>query len=99
MGEIDFQREVLSMLTDIKADVAGVSERVARVEVVHVERCGAQGKRLDAIEERQKDHDEAIQELKEHQSFSKGQQAALVAAGTVVGAAAGVLAPHLFGGR
>lgn len=87
------------MLTDIKADVAGISERVARVEVVHVERCGAQGKRLDAIEEHQKDHDEAIQELKEHQSFSKGQQAALVAAGTVVGAAAGALAPHLFGGR
>lgn len=87
------------MLTDIKADVAGVSERVARVEVVHVERCGAQAKRLEAVEERQKDQDEAIQEIKEHQSFSKGQQAALAVAGTAVGAAAGILAPHLFGGR
>ena len=99
MGEIDFQREVLSMLTDIKADVAGVSERVARVEVVHVERCGAQGKRLDAIEKAQDAQADEIQALKEHQSFSRGQQAALVATGTVVGAAAGALAPHLFGGR
>lgn len=99
MGEIDFQREVLSMLTDIKADVAGVSERVARVEVVHVERCSAQGKRLDTIEKTQDAQAEEIQALKEHQSFTRGQQAALTAAGAVVGAAAGALAPHLFGGR
>lgn len=87
------------MLTDIKADMAKVSERVARVEVVHVERCGAQGKRLDAIEKAQDAQADEIQALKEHQSFSRGQQAALAAAGTVVGAAAGALAPHLFGGR
>lgn len=99
MGEPDFQAQVLAMLTDIKTDMAKVSERVARVEVVHVERCGAQGKRLDAIEKAQDAQADEIQALKEHQSFSRGQQAALTAVGTAVGAAAGALAPMIFKGQ
>ena len=99
MGEPDFQAQVLAMLTDIKTDMAKVSERVARVEVVHVERCSAQGKRLDTIEARQETHDKDIQELKENRSFSRGQQAALTAVSTVVGASAAVVIEHFLGGK
>lgn len=99
MAGADFEARVLSMLTDIQGKISGVSERVARVEVVHVERFGAQGKRLDDIEAEQVAHAADIQALKEHRSFSRGQQAALTAVGTVVGAAAGAAVTHFMGGK
>lgn len=99
MAETDFQAQVLAMLTSIDAKVAGVSERVARVEVVHVERCSAQGKRLDALEKAQDAQAEDIQTLKDHRSFSRGQQATLTAVGTVAGAAAGAVVSHFLGGK
>ena len=92
MGEPDFQTEVLSRLTII-------CERLTVLETVQVERCGAQGKRLDDLAERQDRQDEAIQGLKEHRSFTRGQQAALTAAGTVLGSAAGAVAAHFLGGK
>jgi hypothetical protein len=107
MAESEFQAQVISMLTGLKADVAqanerigNVSERVARVEVVHVERCSANGRRLEDLERGQEEQGREIQGLKEHRSFSRGQQAALTAVGTMAGAAVGVLAEHvLFGGK
>lgn len=91
MGE-DFQAQVLAMLTDIR-------ERLATVETIHVERCGDRGRRMDDMEARQDRQDEAIQGLREHRSFSRGQQAALTAAGTVLGSAAGAVAAHFLGGK
>lgn len=99
MAGSDFESRVLSMLTDLKSDVAKVSERVARVEVVHVERCGSQGRRIDDIEAEQGRQGAALQEIKEHRSFSRGQSTALTAVGTAVGAAAGALLPHFLGGK
>jgi len=92
VGDPDFQNQVLSTLSDIR-------ERLARVEAVHVERCSAQGRRLDDLEDRQNQQEQAIQGLKEHRSFTRGQQAALTAAGTVLGSAAGAVAAHFLGGK
>lgn len=106
MGDVEFQSRVLSMLDSIRTDVTmtkervgAVSERVARLETVQAERCTAQGKRLEALEDEQERQGQEIQQLKEHKALTKGQATALAAVGTAVGAAAGALAPHLLGAK
>lgn len=70
-----------------------------RIEAMLGERCESRMDRIKAIETEQAKQREDIQSLKEHRSFSRGQQATLTAVGTVVGAAAGAAVSHLLGGK
>lgn len=85
MGEFDFEREVLAALSDIR-------ERVARMEATQAVQCDGYARRLDNLEA-------DVSVLQEHRSYSRGQQAALTAAGTVIGSAAGAVAAHFLGGK
>jgi len=91
----DFEGRVLEMLTDIR-------ERLTAVETIHVERCETRAQRLEVVEAEVVRHRGEIQRLREHRSFSRGQQAALVAIGSmlagILGGVAGQVVPHFFGG-
>lgn len=70
-----------------------------RIEAMLGERCESRLERIKTLESEQVKQREDIQVIKEHRSFSRGQQAALTAVGTAVGAAAGAVLPHVFGAK
>lgn len=70
-----------------------------RIEAMLGERCESRLERIKAVEAEQVKQRDDLQALKEHRSFSRGQQATLTAVGTVVGAAAGAAVSHLLGGK
>jgi len=88
----DFEHQTLTMLADIR-------ERVARLESGNAERCKARGEVIEDLRNCHDDHETRIRSLEEHKALTKGQQAALAAVGTAVGAAAGALAPMIFKGQ
>lgn len=86
-------------VNELRSAVAELTALVREVPAMLTERCEARSQRLESVEAEQVKQRDDLQALKEHRSFSRGQQATLTAVGTVVGAAAGAAVSHLLGGK
>lgn len=90
-------------VNELRSAVAELTSLVREVRAMLTERCEARSQRLERVEAEQSRQRISIQELREHRSFSRGQQAAMVAIGSVlagfIGAIAGPIASHFLGGK
>lgn len=88
-------------INDLRDGQREMLVRQGRIESMLSERCEARLQRLRSVEAEVAKHRGEIQGLREHRSFSRGQQAALVAIGSmlagILGGIAGQVVPHFLG--
>lgn len=93
--------DLWSAVNDLREGQRAMLVSLGRIETMLSERCEARLQRLKVVEAEVTKHRVEIQGLREHRSFSRGQQTALMAIGTmlagILGGIAGQLAPHFFG--
>ena len=93
--------DLWSAINDLREGQRAMLVSQGRIETMLSERCEARLQRLKVVESEVAKHRGEIQTLREHRSFTRGQQAALVAIGSMVagilGGIAGQLGPHFLG--
>jgi len=94
--------DLWSAIDDLRKGQRAMLVSQGRIETMLSERCEARLQRLRSVEVEVAQHRSDIQGLREHRSFSRGQQAALVAVGSmlagILGGIAGQVVPHFLGG-
>jgi len=94
--------DLWSAVNGLQTAVSELTALVREVRAMLNERCEARAQRLEVVEAEVVRHRGEIQRLREHRSFSRGQQAAMVAIGSMLagifGGIAGQVVPHFLGG-
>jgi len=93
--------DVWGAVNDLRAGQRAILVGQGRIETMLAERCEARLLRLQSVEAEVVKHRGEIQRLREHRSFSRGQQAAMAAIGSILagvfGGIAGQVVPHFLG--
>lgn len=86
-GEQEFQAQVIRMLNDLTTKVAGVSERVARLEAGNAERCSARGDIIESMQAKHVELERRVRRMENVKTYSVGKKAGavgIIAAATAV---------------